>query len=214
LVERNCERPADGAWHDGDGGPAAGERPNAETGLFGEIEKVVKALNQVLDNGSTASSVFGTQKEEEQARREPRFENDLYDAVQSAFTEAQQSLGTFFKFFSEGRLGIERRPNDKAESQTGAPIGETVEDESGAKTVKSVKEYIDDWGNKHVKTEITKTTRNGKMTEVRYEVRPASEAERSAVDDSHQHEGESANQERPVNDAKYDGDKASGWFWK
>lgn len=196
--------------------PRAGEddRP-AEDGLFGEIEKAVKLLNQVLDETTTSftSSFWDPEKTRREHSGEPRTEHDLYDAVHSAFNEGQRSLSAFFKSLSEG---IEPRPRPGAKSDGDAHDGETVEEEDGMKTVRSSREYVDEYGNKHLSTEIRRTNKDGTVvsTETHYSVRPAEETERSAIDNSPAQKDPSENEEWADSYQKRDGDKKSGWFWK
>ncbi|OIW33869.1 hypothetical protein CONLIGDRAFT_569261 [Coniochaeta ligniaria NRRL 30616] len=213
-VERaeDSQAPVRDIWqgHCADARTDAEQRP-AEDGFFGEIEKVVKALNQVLDD--TTSTFYGPGKRQEEQSREPRTENDLYDAVQSAFNEGQRSLAAFFKSLADG---IEPRPRPGVKSEADVLGGECFEDEDGMKTVKSTREYVDEYGNKHISTEIKRTSKDGNMvsTETHYSVRPASDAERSSIETPSRHQDESTNEEWEVKDEKHDGDKHSGWFWK
>lgn len=186
------------------------QRP-AEAGLFAEIEKVVKALNQVLDE--TTSTFCGPEKRQEGQSREPRTEHDLYDAVQSAFNEGQRSLAAFFKSLADG---IEPRPRPVVKSEVDAPGSETVEDEDGMKTVRSTREYVDEYGNKHVSTEIRRTSKDGTMvsTETHYSVRPASDIEPSSIKTTSPNHYESSDGEWRVKDENRNGEKHSGWFWK
>jgi hypothetical protein len=195
-----------------------GEQPPTEDGLFREIEKAVKLLNQVLDETTTLTSSFWEpEKRREQHSREARTETDLYDAVHSAFNEGQRSLSAFFRSLAEG---IEPRPRTGLKTEADVPGGETVEEEDGMKTVKSTSEYIDEYGNKHVRTEIRRTNKDGTVveTETHYSVRPASEVERSAIKTSpsqqDESKDESKDQEWVDSYQRDDGEKKSGWFWK
>ncbi|KAH8910087.1 hypothetical protein BR93DRAFT_458342 [Coniochaeta sp. PMI_546] len=219
ITEQRAEQVQDGQtpvrgdiWqgHSADARREQEQRP-AEDGFFGEIEKVVKALNQVLDD--TTSTFYGAGKRQEEHAQEPQTETDLYHAVQSAFNEGQRSLAAFFKSLAEG---IEPRPRSGMHPEADVPDGETIEDEDGMKTVKSTREYVDEYGNKHVSTEIRRTSKDGSMvsTETHYSVRPASDAERPSTETSPRHQDEYKNEEWEVKDEKRDGDKHSGWFWK
>lgn len=191
-----------------------------ETNFFGELDRVVKALNKVLDDG-LATPPFGSERRpdgnpprETTRTREPHTENDLYDAVQSAFNEAQRSLGTFLKSFSEGKWGIETRPVSSTKSTT-APDSETYEDES-SKTVKSREEFVDEYGNRHIRTEVKVTSKDGShvSTETHYVVEPASEAGRPAIESSKNEQPGTVTEEFHGKDEERQERKKVGWFWK
>ncbi|KAB5570324.1 hypothetical protein GE09DRAFT_1102768 [Coniochaeta sp. 2T2.1] len=181
------------------------DRP-AGNGFFAEIEKVTKVLNQVLED-----AIDGPRKRQADSTREPRTEHDLYEAVQSAFNEGQRSLASFFKSLAS-ELEPRRPSAMKVED---LPNGETVE-EDGTKTVKLTKEYVDDFGNKHISTEIRRTNKDGTSvsTETHYSVRPATEAERSSLRQSPQQQIQSGNAGHGGKDEKLDGEKQHSWFWK
>lgn len=190
-------------------------QPSAQDGLFGEIEKAVKLLNQVLDETTTSitSSFWDPEKTRQEQPRAPRTEHDLYDAVQSVFNEGQRSLSALFKSLAEG---IEPRPRSEVKSDVDAHDGEIVEEEDGMKTVKSSREYVDEYGNKHVSTEIRRTNKDGTVvsTETHYSVRPASEPERSAIENSPTQQDQSKDEEWADTYKTREDDKKSGWFWK
>ena len=189
-------------------GLSGNEERRPGNGLFAEIERVTNALNQVLED-----AIDGPRKRQTDSTREPRTENDLYEAVQSAFNEGQRSLAGFFKSLASE---IEpRRPSGIKAEQADLPNGETVE-EDGTKTVKSTREYVDDYGNKHINTEIRRLNKDGSIvsTETHYSVRPATEAERSSIQQSPQQRFPSGNGEHGEKDDKLEGDKQRSWFWK
>ncbi|KAJ9134248.1 hypothetical protein NKR19_g8720 [Coniochaeta hoffmannii] len=216
VNERRIEQPKDeqpAATNDllqGGGIVKEPEEQPAEDGFFGEIERAVKLLNQVLDETTSMTSRFWEQeKTRDETCGEPRTEHDLYDAIQSAFREGQLSLSAFFKSLADG---IEPRPRSGVKSEAD---GQTIEqEENGMKTVKSTKEYVDEFGNKHISTEIRRTNKEGTVIsmETYHTVRPASEADRSSITTTPSH------QEEPKNEGWVDNndpeDKKTGWFWK
>ena len=191
--------------------PKESKEQPAEDGFFGEIEKAVKLLNQVLDETTSITSrIWEPETTRDETSRESRTENDLYNAIQSAFNEGQRSLSTFFKSLADG-IEPRRRSGVKSEADV-----QTLEEEGedGMKTVKSTKEYVDEYGNKHVSTEVRRTNKEGTVvsTETHYSVRPASEAERSSIKTPPSHQEEPKKEEWV--DSNETGDKKTGWFWK
>ncbi|KAB5558395.1 hypothetical protein GE09DRAFT_1119102 [Coniochaeta sp. 2T2.1] len=204
--DRVCDRVGGRESSSNSRGLSGNEDRTAGNGFFAEIEKVTKVLNQVLED-----AVDGPRERQADSTREPRTENDLYEAVQSAFNEGQRSLASFFK--SLASEFEPRRPS--AMKVEDLPNGETVE-EDGTKTVKSTREYVDDFGNKHISTEIKRTNKDGTSvsTETHYSVRPATEAERSSLQHSPHQQIQSGNAGHGGKDEKLDGEKQHSWFWK
>jgi hypothetical protein len=183
-----------------------------EDGLFGEIEKAVKLLNQVLDDTTSVTSSFWD-PERKREPREPSTENDLYDAVQSAFYEGQRSLAAFFKSLADG---LEPRTGSVTDSDADILGGRTVEEVDGMQILKSTEEYVDEYGNKHVRTEVRRTNKEGTVvsTETHYSVRPASDTERSAIEGMPPQQEGTKGVEWADSYEDRQGDSKSGWFWK
>ncbi|KAL1872776.1 hypothetical protein VTK73DRAFT_1326 [Phialemonium thermophilum] len=186
-------------------------------GLFGELDRVFKSLAKVLED---EFSTFTSRKKPDEGTpdsdprgREPGTEDDLYSLVQSAFHDAERSLSTFMKSFSQGRWGFEtwnpewtRLGSEKIDQ---APAETEVHEDEWGKTVKSKKEFVDAFGNLHVKTEICRTDVHGNEVskETHYSVRPVSPSRKAQVEAPGKESGETAQ-------AEEEQDKKSGWFWK
>jgi hypothetical protein len=195
-------------------------RDEHQRDFFGELDRVFKHLGKVLQD-EISSSPFGNKKtiedSKDASKREPNTEMDLYDTVRSAYNEAERSLSTFIKSFSQGKLGFDddQNPGDGTKPSTIKPVTETQEDESG-KTVKSTKEWKDIFGNSHVKTEIRKTDRSGNVvsTETHYSIQSRSEDpktwRRSSDESLPDNDGEEMSDTKQ-NERRRPG---SGWFWK
>lgn len=190
------------------------EESGLQTGLFGELDRVFRALGKVLED---EVSSFGRRRkpDDHQPTKEgqeqgPETEDDLYSTVQSAFHDAERSLSTFIKSFSGGRWGFEPWPSD-ANPGSNTQNDEVREDDSG-RTVKTTKEFVDAFGNLHVKTEIRRTDWDGNeiARETNYSVRPLSQARKAQEEPS---EKESREDVGLVQDERQ-GEKKSGWFWK
>jgi hypothetical protein len=170
--------------------------------FFGELDKILKVLNKVLDDNLTPQDSRRRTEHDNNTTREPETETDLYNAIQTAFNEAR-SLSTFLKTLSEGGFAS---PVTKA--ITNDAVTKTHDDVSD-KTEVSKEEFVDDYGNLHTKTITQRTSADGTRTmrEETYSVRPAPRDKKPDSQDS-----------KPVdttitNDGD-DGSKGAGWFWK
>lgn len=185
------------------GSGAEQERQTESDGsFFGELDKVLKVLNKVLDDNLTPQDSRRRTEHDNNTAQEPETETELYNAIQTAFNEAR-SLSTFLKTLSEGGFASPVR-----KATTNDHSSNPHEDESD-KTEVSKAEFVDDNGNLHTKTITLRTSADGTRTtrEETYSVRPAPKDKKPNNQNS-----------KPVdttitNDGD-DGSKGAGWFWK
>jgi len=150
------------AWRD------AGQE--TATSFFDGIGGIVRTLGKVLEDEAKSLQRFGKKDEDSRERRDetatvkktdttaPETENDLYSAIQSTFHESERSLSNFFKSISESwRDRAEPKPASPPKTET----TEVVENGITKRTTK--KEFIDERGNTHLKTETTWTDDSGRV---------------------------------------------------
>ncbi len=127
-------------------------------------------------------------------------------------TLAMRLTLSLFRSLSDG---LEPRRPSQMKKEADLPNGETV-GEDGMKTVNSTNEYVDEYGNKHITTTITRSNEDGSWvsTESHYSVRPAAEVERSTVDESPRQNDNSGVDGKRKGDEKHEGDRQRSWFWK
>lgn len=192
------------------------EEPGAQTSLFGELDRVFKELGKVLEDEISSFGQGRRPSERHQNKegqeQDPKTEEDLYSTVQSAYHDAERSLSNFIKSFSGGRWGFEPWRNDIKPSDTNAASGNEIREDESGKTVKSTEEFVDAFGNLHVKTEIRRTDWDGNevASETHYSVRPVPQTRK--VEEESPEKG-SREEASPGQDEKKQEDK-SGWFWK
>ena len=194
------------------------EELGVQTGLFGELDKAFKELGKVLED---EISSFGQRRRPREDRPKtdsdgeaPKTEADLYDTVRSAYYDAERSLSTFVKSFTDGKWRFEPWGDDAKAGGTNAPSEEVREDKSG-KTVTSTNEYVDAFGNLHSKTEVRRTDWDGNVvaTETHYFVRPAPQTRKVEQEPQEERPREEPPEKaRRGQDEKQDG--KDGWFWK
>ncbi|KAK4153742.1 hypothetical protein C8A00DRAFT_15048 [Chaetomidium leptoderma] len=205
-VEREVKREMD-RWRD------VGQ--DKATSFFDGIGGVVRALGKVLEEEAGSLQRFGRGKKEDDAAAAvekkdlpapaPETESDLYSAIQSAFHESERSLSSFFKSVSEG-WRHDTLPEPKPVSPPKTETTEVVQDGITKKTTK--KEFVDEHGNTHSKTETTWTDGDGRvvMRQVHSAMGRSEHWEKTAQTESTKHDTETANEAREQ--------KEGGWFWK
>ncbi|KAL2181932.1 uncharacterized protein P884DRAFT_266318 [Thermothelomyces heterothallicus CBS 202.75] len=186
--------------------------------FFDGIGGVVKTLGKVLEDEVKSLQRFGKERATKQKddddvvenQKTPETENDLYSVIQSAFHESERSLSNFFKSISEAR-----RSGTLAEPKPASPprvdTTEVVEDGITKKTTK--KEFVDEHGNAHSKTETTWTDDKGNviMRQVHSSVGRTDRWEKTITPASAKHDTETSQEPKePPKEPPREG----GWFWK
>jgi hypothetical protein len=197
--------------------------------FFDGIGGVVRTLGKVLED--EVKSLQRVEREQDTKQRKdekppekkaaPETENDLHSVIQSAFHESERSLSNFFKLISDGR------PDDKLrEPKPASPpkvnTTEVVQDGITKKT--TTREFVDEHGNTHSKTETTWTDENGQvvMRQVHssmgrsehWETAQKRVTENTPSDQDRETQNTPADQNRETPDAPKAQHKESGWFWK
>ncbi|KAL2201561.1 hypothetical protein P885DRAFT_73900 [Corynascus similis CBS 632.67] len=182
--------------------------------FFDGIGSVVKTLGKVLEDEVKSLHRFGKErstkhKDEDAVEKDekaPETENDLYSVIQSAFHESERSLSNFFKSIAEGR-----RSDTLAEPKPASPpkvnTTEVVEDGITKKTTK--KEFVDEHGNTHSKTETTWTDEDGNviMRQVHSSMGRSERWEKTTPPTP-------ARQDTETSQEPKEPPKEGGWFWK
>ncbi|KAL2015985.1 hypothetical protein VTK56DRAFT_4474 [Thermocarpiscus australiensis] len=185
--------------------------------FFSDIGGIVKVLGKVLEDEVRPFSGFG--RGEGSGKRDrsdgttvekknAETEDDLYSAIQSAFHESERSLSNFFKSLSEGwRDNSLREPKPASPPKT--ETAEVVENGITKKTTK--KEFVDEHGNAHSKTETTWKDENGRviMRQVQSSMGRSEHWQRTI-------DGGSAKPEpdKEATDSSKEQKKEGGWFWR
>ncbi|KAL2160518.1 hypothetical protein VTH06DRAFT_1206 [Thermothelomyces fergusii] len=190
--------------------------------FFDGIGSIVRTLGKVLEDEVKSQRGFGkeraTQDEDDKAagnQKSPETENDLYSVVQSAFRESERSLSNFFKSISEARRSGTQAEPPKPASPPRVDTSEVVEDGITKKTTK--KEFVDEHGNAHSRTEITWTDEKGNviLKQVHSSVGRADRWEKTIAPAPANQETEASREPTEPKEAKEPKDpKEGGWFWK
>ncbi|KAK4038482.1 hypothetical protein C8A01DRAFT_17458 [Parachaetomium inaequale] len=189
--------------------------------FFDGIGGVVKTLGKVLEDEVKSLQRVGREKDTKQHEDEkavekkeaPETENDLYSVIQSAFHESERSLSNFFKAISDGRRD-DRLREPKPASPPKVNTTEVVEDGITKKTTR--REFVDEHGNTHSKTETTWTDESGQvvMRQVHSSMGRSEHWGETAQKGEDTAKNTPADQDRETPDEPKAQHKESGWFWK
>ncbi|ERT01467.1 uncharacterized protein SPSK_07432 [Sporothrix schenckii 1099-18] len=207
--------------------------------LFDELDRVFRVLNRIIRE-ETGGSTDDTKTDGASAaeKNEPSAEDELYNAVRSAYANAEKSLGTLIKSFSggfdaEGRCSRSSSSSSSSTTETSVVRGgdHSAGDGDGrqGETIQTTEEHVDAFGNRHVKITVQRLDADGNEVarETRYTIRSQSPQEAAASkelydsDDDESNNGSKQSQagenigttSKPSNNNN-DGTKNSGWFWK
>jgi len=180
-------------------------------GLFQELNRVFKAIGKAGDD--IFSSVSGGQEKApstDEKSADPETEGDLFTLFSRFPTDPEKSLGTMVKLIKEKAKetrDIARASNKTPREKT--TTRETVDPQTGVRTIHTTKTKVDENGNRTIRKEIRKLNADGEeiSRQTSYSMRHSSSWSWTSANDEGVLE----------DDAKGNKDeegKKSGWFWK
>ncbi|CAK7563785.1 MAG: hypothetical protein SEPTF4163_001662 [Sporothrix epigloea] len=173
---------------------------NNSGNLFGELDRVFRVLGRIIDEDTgaaaerskkDASSTPSSKSDETEADAE----DELYNAMRSAYSSAERSLGTLIKTFTSHFDSPDRHANSSSSSSspptsspsffsssfssTSAESLPRMPDSNQGETIETTEEHIDVSGNRHVKIVVQRLDANGNEVarETRYTIRSQSAQE-------------------------------------
>ncbi len=199
---------------------AASSQTGSPGGLFDELERVLKVLGRITEEDIFGNARIGGSAAPRDGDRRADTEDELYSAVRSAFVESGQSLSAFVKAIADAKVSGEVHSSVSTAKSTSPRAVEADEDE--ARTVRTSKEHVDMFGNRHVKTVVRKLDAEGNEVarETHYTIRSDSQPKRVERDDGN--EGDEAGEHElrrysghgERDGGTLDAKKKTGWFWK
>ena len=168
------------------------------------FKDLAHAINEASQNNSQPADASKERTSSEASSKEPETEGDLFSVISSAFADADKSLSTFFKTFTDGSVKTDFSTSFEKQEKYSNSEGD---DSKSERTVKSTEEHVDEYGNLHTKTEIKRLSADGQEIgrETHYSIRPVPQNTK----DSEANGDETEHIPRNV-----ESQKASGWFWK
>ncbi|CAK7223527.1 hypothetical protein SBRCBS47491_005235 [Sporothrix bragantina] len=204
--------------------------------LFGELDRVFRVLGRIIDEDTGAAAERAKNNDESTLsehknatdKAEADAEDELYNAVRSAYSSAERSLGTLIKTFSGGFDSSDRYSHSSSSSSSFSSTTESLSSPSRnadgrqGETIETTEEHVDAFGNRHVKTVVQRLDADGNEVarETRYTIRSQSAQEAAAFKDSYDDSSDEENRnEKNTNSpqktiSNSDSSKGSGWFWK
>ncbi|CAK7243946.1 MAG: hypothetical protein STHCBS139747_005479 [Sporothrix thermara] len=211
--------------------------------LFGELDRVFRVLGRIIDedtgaaanrakDNSDANNANVPKSAAEKAEAEA--EDELYNAVRSAYANAEQSLSTLIKTFAGGfdTSSTSSSSASTADASSSSSSARDADNRQG-ETLQTTEEHVDAFGNRHVKTTVRRLDADGNEVarETRYTIRSQTAEEAAAAaaaaaaakdryndsdDNSDSSTGGEKNSNSPPMPASNNSasSKASGWFWK
>ena len=171
------------------------------------------ALSSQTDDDSPGDSTREPEESDDRDKRQkkaPENEQDMYDFLESTTKAVLPPLTSLVKMVSDGKWETE------SSSSSSWTTNEAAED-GPIKTSKSTEEWTKN-GQVHVKTEIRRTTADGREVsrETHYSVRPAEAQQDEPGTEKEEKEREEPSETTKVwtRDAEGEKEKKSSWLWK
>lgn len=182
------------------------------------LENFLSHVDGSSAQASAKGAIESSRKDRQQEGQQPDTEEDLFSLIESAFSQADSSIKSFFNAFTDD-VRVEPARTDKPQPQ---PVEAAERNEFGGKTIRSTTEHVDMFGLVHQKIEVKKMDARGNTvsSESKYSVRTRSPQEKVAArrtnvdanDPVPAMQGE-GDREKASAAATNDG-KTSGWFWR
>ncbi|CAK7236678.1 hypothetical protein SCUCBS95973_009689 [Sporothrix curviconia] len=210
--------------------------------LFGELDRVFRVLGRIIDEDTGAAAERAANKNDQdtitphsamdKTEAEANAEDELYNAVRSAYSNAERSLGSLIKTFSGSFDSSSSSSSSSSISTTGSASSIRDTDGRQGDTIQTTEEHIDAFGNRHVKTVVQRLDADGNEVarETRYTIRSQSAQEAAALKDAYDDDSSGNDEEgrgeknadalpKPASSNNNDNNdnndsRGSGWFWK
>ncbi|CAK7266619.1 hypothetical protein SEPCBS119000_002122 [Sporothrix epigloea] len=177
------------------------QRNDSSGSLFGELDRVFRVLGRIIDE-DTGAATERTQNDVRPKsssnldKSEADAEDELYNAMRSAYSNAERSLASLIKTFSGHFDSSHHHANSLpfpstssssstsfSSSSTSADILAHPPDSSQGETVQTTEEHVDVFGNRHVKIVVQRLDADGNeiARETRYTIRSQSAQQAAAA---------------------------------